>query len=114
NPLPLLRSFLKDGIDTLKQRFLTGTPATELLPLHSWLVDQILTQACFLHIDKCVDQIALIAVGGYGRGTLHPYSDIDILLLLAKGNDSTLQDHIRRFVTYLWDIGLDVGHSVRT
>jgi [protein-PII] uridylyltransferase len=114
NPLPLFRSFLKDGIKTLKQRFLTGAPATELLPLHTWLVDQIVIQACLFHVDKCADQAALIAVGGYGRGTLHPYSDIDILLLLAKGTDSALQDGIGRFITCLWDIGLDVGHSVRT
>ncbi|ADE15538.1 protein-P-II uridylyltransferase [Nitrosococcus halophilus Nc 4] len=114
NPLPLLRSFLKDGIETLKQRFLVGIPATELLPLHAWLVDQILIQACRLHTKKCAEQVALIAVGGYGRGTLHPYSDIDILLLLADETDSVLQEAIGHFISLLWDIGLEVGHSVRT
>jgi [protein-PII] uridylyltransferase len=117
NPLPLFRSSLKEGIKTLKQCFLAGTPATELLPLHTQLVDQILIQACLLHmdkLDKSADQAALIAIGGYGRGTLHPYSDIDILLLLAKNTNPTLQDGIGRFITCLWDIGLDVGHSVRT
>lgn len=114
NPLPLLRSFLKDGIDTLKQRFLTGTPATELLPLHVWLVDQILVQACRLHTKRCAGQVALIAVGGYGRNTLHPYSDIDILLLLANESDPLLPEAIGRFISLLWDIGLEVGHSVRT
>lgn len=114
NLLLVLRSFLKEGIEDLKQRFLTGIPATELLPLHTWLVDQILIQACPFRAQKRADQIALIAVGGYGRGTLHPYSDIDILLLLREETDPVLQDAIGRLVSFLWDIGLEVGHSVRT
>ncbi|ADJ29132.1 [protein-PII] uridylyltransferase [Nitrosococcus watsonii] len=113
-PLLLLRSFLKEGIENLKQRFLTGTPATELLPLHAWLVDQILVQACRLHTKKYPERVALIAVGGYGRGTLHPYSDIDILLLLTEETDSILQNSIGHFISFLWDTGLEMGHSVRT
>lgn len=113
-PLLLLRSFLKDGIENLKQHFLTSTPATELLPLHAWLVDQILVQACRLHTKRCSERVALVAVGGYGRGTLHPYSDIDILLLLAGDTDSILQNSIGHFISFLWDTGLEVGHSVRT
>ncbi|BAW80079.1 protein-P-II uridylyltransferase [Candidatus Nitrosoglobus terrae] len=113
NPLPLFRSFLQEGIKSLKQSFLTGTPAADLLSLHAWLVDQILIQAYPLYM-KSADHTTLIAVGGYGRGTLHPYSDIDILLLLEKEPDPILQDSISRFITFLWDIGLDIGHSVRT
>ncbi len=114
NPLPLFRSFLKDRTEDLKQRFLTSTPATELLPLHAWLVDQILIQACRLYTQGRASQMALIAIGGYGRRTLHPYSDIDILLLLGEEMDSSLQDAIGHLVSFLWDTGLDVGHSVRT
>lgn len=60
------------------------------------------------------ENVSLIAVGGYGRGELHPHSDIDILLLLT--NDSSEEDYrsTQEFVTLLWDIGLNVGHSVRT
>lgn len=57
---------------------------------------------------------ALAAVGGYGRGELFPYSDIDVLILLQKdpGNDDKIR--IEKLVAALWDLGLDLGHSVRS
>ncbi|MGC9163775.1 MAG: [protein-PII] uridylyltransferase [Thiomonas sp.] len=59
---------------------------------------------------------ALMAVGGYGRGELFPHSDIDLLLLLpqAQGNDSATDAAAERFITACWDIGLEIGASVRT
>ncbi|MCW7541296.1 [protein-PII] uridylyltransferase [Aquabacterium sp. A7-Y] len=63
---------------------------------------------------------ALIAVGGYGRGELFPYSDVDVLVLLPDdttlvhdGNDA-LKSSIEGFITACWDIGLEIGSSVRT
>jgi len=58
--------------------------------------------------------VALIAVGGYGRGELHPCSDIDVLILLPKSEVAGDHEGIERFLAFLWDIGLEVGHSVRT
>ena len=55
-----------------------------------------------------------MAVGGYGRGELHPCSDIDIMVLLPKSDSADWQPDIERFLTFLWDIGLEVGHSVRS
>ncbi len=59
-------------------------------------------------------EAALAAVGGYGRGELYPYSDIDVLILLAhetKGDDLA---RLEKLVAALWDLGFEVGHSVRT
>jgi len=53
-------------------------------------------------------------VGGYGRGELFPYSDIDVLILLPPGGENRYQKFVEELVGILWDIGLDIGHSVRT
>ncbi len=58
--------------------------------------------------------LALIATGGYGREELYPRSDIDLLILLAQEPDDALQQHLQEMVSLLWDIGLEVGHSIRT
>ncbi|CAJ0743904.1 Bifunctional uridylyltransferase/uridylyl-removing enzyme [Ralstonia edaphis] len=57
---------------------------------------------------------ALIAVGGYGRGELFPYSDVDILLLLPGTADKALEARLEAFIGRCWDMGLDIGSSVRT
>ena len=57
---------------------------------------------------------ALVAVGGYGRGELFPYSDVDVLILLAESPDAALQGTLEGLVQVLWDIGLELGHSIRT
>jgi [protein-PII] uridylyltransferase len=57
---------------------------------------------------------ALVAVGGYGRAELHPGSDIDILILVPPDREGSIEEPLSRFITFLWDIGLEVGHSVRT
>jgi [protein-PII] uridylyltransferase len=64
-------------------------------------------------IDKTC---CLIAVGGYGRGELYPYSDIDLLILLPDdmANNEDFNRKIELLIGQLWDIGLNVGHSVRT
>lgn len=57
---------------------------------------------------------ALLAVGGYGRGELFPYSDVDVLLLFDAQPTQAQQQAIEQFVGQLWDIGMEIGHSVRT
>lgn len=61
---------------------------------------------------------ALLAVGGYGRAELFPHSDVDVLVLLPDGHsadtDSELKKRIEAFIGNCWDVGLEIGSSVRT
>jgi [protein-PII] uridylyltransferase len=57
---------------------------------------------------------ALVAVGGYGRGELMPHSDVDLLLLVPAAEDPTRAARLERFIGACWDVGLEIGHSVRT
>ncbi len=77
------------------------------------VIDQIIVSS-WLHFAGDLSSSAdLVAVGGYGRGELHPHSDIDLLVLIDN-TDNDADEAIGRFLTFLWDIGLEVGHSVRT
>ena len=59
---------------------------------------------------------ALLAVGGYGRAELFPYSDVDVLVLLPEGaqDDAALSQRVELFIGSCWDAGLEIGSSVRT
>ena len=57
---------------------------------------------------------SFVAVGGYGRGELFPCSDIDVLILLCSAPDQALKEKLELLVQLLWDLGLEIGHSIRT
>ena len=85
----------------------------DLIIARAVFVDAILAKLwCQHHLDEF--QISLVAVGGYGRGELHPFSDVDILLLTQDEIELNLEERISSFITQLWDIKLDIGHSVRS
>ncbi|MFQ3209493.1 MAG: [protein-PII] uridylyltransferase [Colwellia sp.] len=85
----------------------------DLLSSRAIFVDAILKKLWSQHhLDEC--QISLVAVGGYGRAELHPQSDVDILLLTQEEVNLALEEKISSFITQLWDIKLDIGHSVRS
>jgi [protein-PII] uridylyltransferase len=114
-PLPLFRNQLKSAREALKTRFQANEPIDQLVREHSDMVDQLLIRAWQRLIDQQQSGIALVAVGGYGRRELHPASDIDLLILTDSGAD--IERHsagIEQFLLFLWDMGLEVGHSTRS
>jgi [protein-PII] uridylyltransferase len=108
------RRLLGEAHEELKARFLAEEPVETLVHARAALIDTVLRQAWFEHLGTGDRHGALVAVGGYGRGELHPCSDIDILLLVARPPDDAERSQVERLITFLWDIGLEVGHSVRT
>lgn len=114
DPLKLFREALQRGKQVLQQRFRSGSDATMLVPQQTGLTDALVTRAWQRFFAAADPRVALIAVGGYGRGELHPGSDIDLLILLTTPCHDEFRSAIEQFLTLLWDIGLEVGHSVRT
>jgi len=108
------RQVLDRGAEMLRERFTADEPIEALVHDRALLVDVVLRAAWAHHTGKYALDLALVAVGGYGRGELHPSSDIDIMVLLPKSDSEDWQPDIERFLTFLWDIGLEVGHSVRS
>ncbi|WP_290705623.1 [protein-PII] uridylyltransferase [Amphritea sp.] len=113
-PITVFKQALKSAQETMDQRFKDGEDIRKLVYGRAWLVDQLLLQAWNLFKWPSEQHISLIAVGGYGRGELHPRSDVDLLILLDDVEDSEVQESISGFLTLLWDINLDIGSSVRT
>lgn len=93
-------------------RFLEGEDVRHLVAERATFIDLVLHYA-WHQFDWGLD-ISLIAVGGYGRGELHPHSDIDLLILLADSAEDKYSEQISQLITFLWDIGLEIGSSVRT
>lgn len=112
---PILTVF-KDAINAAStqaaHRFLEGEDIRSLVYERALFIDCILHYAW--HQFHWPAHISLEAVGGYGRGELHPYSDIDLLILYQADVFDSCKENIERFLTLLWDIGLEIGSSVRT
>jgi len=113
--IPIYKNAINSAQEKLFELFNDGVAVEELLHTRSQFVDKLLKNVWQNNFDEQQSsEIALIAVGGYGRGELHPYSDIDILLLIEEGTLSKNKDALEMFITQLWDIGLEIGSSVRT
>ncbi|MBI3545234.1 MAG: [protein-PII] uridylyltransferase [Gammaproteobacteria bacterium] len=116
DPLPLFRNALRAGREALKKHFYDNSSAPALVTAHAWLIDQLIVRAWkqFQARWPADISVALIAVGGYGRGELHPASDIDLMILFEKNTPAKTKPFLESFVRFFWDMGLEVGHSVRT
>jgi len=110
------RDCMRQCEQDIQDAFNKGIDANSIVKARSDSVDLLLQHAWqhFLGTGKTVTDPALLAVGGYGRRELHPGSDIDLMILLPSDDDSLWQAALTNFLTFLWDIGLEVGHSVRT
>ncbi len=107
-----LRESLRNDRAALEQSFLKHNNAARLLAAHTRLIDRYL-RSVWRQLAM-PQHIALAAVGGYARCRLYPRSDIDLLILLDAESDDALQQKLHQLIGALWDIGLEVGHSVRT
>ena len=127
SPLPIIKPLLAEIKQQCHAYFRQTLDATTLVAHRCKLIDQILFclwQNSGFNSDSNSDpdtmggsnsNIALLAVGGYGRGELQPHSDIDLLIVLE--NEAAFDKHkeaLQGFITLLWDLKLDIGHSVRT
>jgi [protein-PII] uridylyltransferase len=107
-----LRDRLRLERDTLVARFNAGGSVETLLRGLTRTVDRMLREVT--SSSGITRRAAIVAVGGYGRGELFPHSDIDILILLRQPPDEEDRATIENLVSLLWDLGLSLGHSVRT
>ncbi len=115
-PVPAWRERVKAGRTALAADYADTPDADRLLSAHRTFMDALLADA-WQEFGFPADAL-LCAVGGYGRGQLYPYSDIDLLIVVPAAPcdvpDRAEMQRVERFIGFLWDIGLEVGHSVRT
>lgn len=110
--ITVFKDALNAGNVQFHRRFVEGEDIRTLVYERALFIDCILHYAWFQF--EWPDSISLEAVGGYGRGELHPCSDIDLLILHRTHVFDECKHNIERFLTFLWDIGLEIGSSVRT
>jgi len=104
---------VRNARQMLHEAFQTGENVLTLLQQHADFIDALL-QHLWSISNISAQRATLVAVGGYGRRELHPASDVDLMVLLNETPQAQCNERLAAFITLLWDIGLDVGHSVRT
>jgi [protein-PII] uridylyltransferase len=117
-----LKESLKAGRDEVRRRFEEGQTGAAVLTGNSYLMDviirtlyRVVTEKLFPIANPTVSEhMAVIAVGGYGRGELAPFSDIDLLFLLPYKRTPTTEQVVEYLLYVLWDLGLKVGHATRS
>ena len=105
---------LREMQQRLKSLFEAEEPVENLVHARARSLDVVLQAAWRSRLGEHDNDWALAAVGGYGRGELHPSSDVDILVLVPGPPGEHERGALERFIAFLWDIGLEIGHSVRT
>jgi len=116
-----LRRLLKLETERLRMRQALGLGGTEIAAARSDLMDHVVRRAC-KEAAEAADrdaqrellQCAVVALGGYGRRELCPFSDVDLLFLHSGSASKTVASFVERTLITLWDAGLTVGHSFRS
>ncbi|HZQ60310.1 MAG TPA: DUF294 nucleotidyltransferase-like domain-containing protein, partial [Casimicrobiaceae bacterium] len=104
-PLQRWRAILRDGRDALRAEFETHADTKALLHGHARLVDRVV-RGVWSEL-RAPSHLALLAVGGFGRGELYPHSDVDVLVLLTDPADDTVARFVEQLIGLLWDVGLE-------
>jgi len=121
-PLYLAASkhFLLHYRNAIKEMHRAGSPGDEVVASITMMTDTLISK-----LFKCIiadlppvkrrdEQLTLVAIGGYGRAELNPFSDIDIMFLYQGKDPQRIEDIAQKLLYFLWDMKLDVGYSVRT
>ena len=114
SPVIAARELLQLRYNADAEAFRQGAGVRELVHARANTIDRVLQLIWSRYPFASSPDIALVAVGGYGRGELHPHSDIDLLIVTRDGVEEAWQEDLGAFVTLLWDLRLDIGHSVRS
>ncbi len=112
DPAFALRDELRARREVLIAAFLAGGGVEALLKGLAHATDELLRR--MVGESGLDPATAILAVGGYGRGELFPHSDVDVLILLPEAPELDERERIEALVGRLWDLGLHIGHSVRT
>ncbi len=121
--LSLYKKFLKIENHRIRLKHQAGGGGREMCAQRASLVDIILRHLLEAALESCAvakakpPVLALVAIGGYGRGELNPFSDIDIMFLhpdAPKKLDPRLDEIVQKILYMLWDVGFKVGHSTRS
>ena len=110
-----LKQFLSDRRADIVGAHRTGAGGFATCTALTAMMDEVIRSILEMVTDGVSDRIAILALGGYGRAELCPHSDVDVMVLCPTGEDRRQVDKTAKsFLHLLWDVGLTVGHSVRT
>ena len=120
--LAIFRTTLSEGSNFIQDRFLLNNDGAEAVLAQAYLMDSLIKAALETVDTKLYrapnptrgEQLCIIAVGGYGRGELAPFSDIDLLFLLPYKQTPRAEQVVETILYLLWDMKLKVGHSTRS
>jgi [protein-PII] uridylyltransferase len=119
--LESLRRYVRLETERLRMRHRLGLGGSEIATARSYHVDLVVRRACRAAAEEAgpgaqreLSECAVVALGGYGRAELAPYSDVDLLFLRPERSSTTVTNFVERALQLLWDAGLAVGHSFRS